>query len=171
MKFTDIPQMTRSARYQAQIPWTEVEAKLARYNDQGQLQLNPEFQRAHVWDDEKRRRYVEYILRGGRSGRDIYFNQADWMRDFKAPMYLVDGKQRLEAVRRFLNNELAIFDGVYYKDFEGGTPYEAEFNFHINDLKTYREVCQWYIDLNDGGVAHTPEEIQKVKDILNALDK
>ena len=38
-----------------------------RYVKEYGLDLNPDFQRAHVWDMEKRVKYVEFILKGGKS--------------------------------------------------------------------------------------------------------
>jgi hypothetical protein len=37
---------------------------------------------------------------------------------------------------------------------------------NINDLKTKKEVLQWYLDFNTGGTVHTEEEIVKVKKLL-----
>lgn len=175
MKFQDIPQFTKSAPYVVDVPWAMLEDHLERYNDGGVLQLDPEFQRAHVWTVDQQRRYVEYVLRGGKSSRDVYFNQADWMKAYQKPMYLVDGKQRLEAVRAFLRNDLAILVGVApynyplgikLHQFEDRLSWDESFKFHINDLPTYAQVLQWYIDLNAGGVAHTADEIAKVRDLL-----
>jgi hypothetical protein len=178
MRFRDIPQLTRSANYQVHVFWDYLETTLEHYNEFGTLELDPPFQRAHVWDEEKQRRYVEYVLKGGKSSRDIYFNCADWMKGYKAPIYLVDGKQRLEAVRKFLRNELGIFLlpysaplGHFYSDFEDKIPFEANFIFHVNDLATYREVLQFYYDLNAGGVAHTEEELDKVRKMIAEEEK
>ena len=168
MRFRDIPQLTQTARYVVDTSWDYLESQLASYDERGELDLNPPFQRAHVWDEEKQHRYVEYILRGGKSSRDIYFNQAGWMRGYDGPMYLVDGKQRLEAVRKFLRGELAIFEGCRFSDYTDRLPLEAGFRFHVNNLATYPEVLQWYLDLNDGGVAHTQEELDKVRQMLAA---
>jgi hypothetical protein len=171
-QFQRITGFTRSAPWHVNIPWTMVEDTLARWNvsaktgQPGLLQLDPEFQRAHVWDDVKRTRYVEYILRDGKSSRAIYFNQADWGTGYSKPVYLVDGKQRLEAVRKFLANELPIFGGYLYADFSDGLPYSADFHFHMNDLRTDPEILQWYLDLNEGGVAHTEDELAKVRAML-----
>lgn len=167
-KYRDIPQLTRPAYYRVTMPWWAIEKALEDYNSFGTLQLDPPFQRAHVWTDQQRIAYVEFILRGGDSSKEIHFNQADWMTGFKAPMYLVDGKQRLEAVRRFMCNDLAIFGGLLCNDFEDSLPLEAAFIFHVNNLQTYAEVLQWYIDLNAGGVAHTEEEIARVRILLIA---
>ena len=36
----------------------------------------------------------------------------------------------------------------------------------MNDLKTEKEVLQWYIDMNAGGTSHSKEEIDRVKKML-----
>ena len=137
------------------------------YEEDIGLELDPDFQRGHVWSEEQQKRYVEFVLRGGRSAKEIYFNCKGWQREYEGPVVLVDGKQRLEAVRKFLRNELVIFDGKYYKDFEDRLDtIRHSFKFYINDLETRKEVLQWYIDINDGGVVHTTEEIDKVKKLL-----
>ncbi len=167
MRYEDITQFTRGANYKVTIPWSYLESGLGSYLEQG-LDLDPDFQRAHVWTREQQIRYVEYILRGGISGRDIYTNCAGWMRSFSGPFVLVDGKQRLQAVRLFLAGEIPAFDhfiGEY-----NGKPNTAQhyFNWHVNDLETRAEVLQWYIDLNAGGVLHTDEEIDRVRRLLDA---
>lgn len=90
-------------------------------------------------------------------------------------MVIVDGKQRLEAIRKFLRGELKAF-GYYIQEFEDYKnkegkivlSYKYELIFHINDLQTRKEVLQWYLDLNAGGVVHTPEELDKVRKLLEA---
>ena len=168
MKFKNIPSFTNSGNYRITVPWNHLEEQLNHYNDAQlyKMEMNPDFQRGHVWTESQQRKYVEYILRGGNSSKEIYWNCNGWMGSFKGPMYLVDGKQRLEAVRKFLRNELAIFDGNYLKNFEDKIPLDAIFNFNINNLKTRKEVIQWYLDLNEGGTPHTDEELERVKSLL-----
>jgi hypothetical protein len=135
----------------------------------GGLDLDPYFQRGHVWSDDKQIAYVEFCLKGGESSRDILFNSPNWMSTYKGEMVLVDGKQRLEAVRKFIRNELPIFGGNYLNDFDDPRLLlrrDAYFIFKVNTLKTKKEVLQWYLDLNTGGVVHTEEEINKVKKLL-----
>jgi hypothetical protein len=165
MKFKSIPKYTQ-ANYHVNHFWDHNLSFLQTYIDEYKLDINPDFQRAHVWTEDKQTKYVEYIMRGGISGKDIYLNCPGWMKDFRGPFVLVDGKQRLEAVRRFMNNEIKAF-GSFLKDFEDKFPI-MEFGFiaHINDLPTRKQVLQWYIDLNDGGVVHTSAEIKKVQKLL-----
>ena len=76
--------------------------------------------------------------------------------------------QRITAVTKFLKNEIKIF-GSYYKDFEDKIPLSVDLIFNVNDLKTEKEVLQWYIDMNTGGTPHTNEEIERVKEMMKKL--
>lgn len=40
---------------------------------------------------------------------------------------------------------------------------------NVNDLKTEKEVLQWYIDMNAGGTPHTSDEIERVKRMILQL--
>lgn len=172
MKFTrfrEIPQFTRDAAYRVNQPWAYLEDWIEKMTDERvgmSLNLDPDFQRVHVWTETQQIRYVEFILRGGNSGKDVYFNHHNWNGSYRGEMVLVDGKQRLNAVLRFLRNEITAF-GTFKNDFEDKLPFMAcDFVINVNNLKTRAEVLQWYIDLNAGGVAHTDEEIEKVRSML-----
>ena len=89
------------------------------------------------------------------------------------PYVLVDGKQRIEAVCRFMRNEIRIFrdldpkkDGYLHSDFTDHMRHYAVFLWCVNDLQTKAEVLQWYLDLNAGGVVHSDEEISRVRALL-----
>lgn len=175
MKYNEIPKFFCPPNYSVNIPWGHLEENLKHYgerNIQGFLGLNldPDFQRGHVWTEDKQIAYVEFCLKGGQSSRTLLFNHPNWMNSFKGEMTLVDGKQRLEAVRKFLRNELPIFGGNRLNDFDDPRlllrTNEAYFIFSINNLKTRKELLQWYLQLNTGGVVHTEEEIEKVKKLL-----
>ena len=68
-----------------------------------------------------------------------------------------------------MNNEIRVF-GNYYKEFEDKLPFDVELIFNINNLKTEKEVLQWYIDMNTGGTPHTDKEIERVRQMLYKLD-
>ena len=176
MKFKSTTQFF-SCHYQVSTPWKYLEETLKRYHDRESIQgclgldLNPDFQRGHVWSEDKQIAYVEFCLRGGDSSRTILFNHPNWQGNYVGMMTLVDGKQRIEAVRKFMRNELAVFDGHFIDDFEDKEimlrSFHAEFIFKINNLKTRRELLEWYLQLNDGGVIHTREELDKVQKLLD----
>jgi len=171
MNFKDIPQFTSDGNYRVDICLRDLIYTMDRYQQKDDIDMNPDFQRGHVWDSEKQIAFVEFMLRGGKSARMIYLNHPNWMTSFEGRLTLVDGKQRLTAALKFMNNELQVFDGNYFKDFTGGMTFFVGFTFCINDLKTRAEVLQWYLDLNAGGVVHTNEEIEKVRNLLDKEKK
>lgn len=176
MLYRNIPQFTRSAAYRVNVSWDYLEDWLKqnqiKEGNMAVLDLDPDFQRGHVWSEEQQRRYVEFVLRGGNSSRSLQFNCVGWDRDYRGPFVLVDGKQRLTAVRKFLSNELAIFGGNLKSDYTDGIfLLRPDFLIEINNLETRAEVLQWYLDLNTGGVVHTNEEIEKVKKLLKKEQK
>ena len=123
-----------------------------------------------MWNEQKQIAYVEFCLSEGSYSRTLLFNHPNWMGSYKGEMTLVDGKQRLEAVRKFLRNELPIFGGNLLNDFDdpkrllrtGG----AQFEFGVNVLKTRKEILTWYLQINTGGVVHTQDELDKVRGML-----
>jgi len=171
VKFRNIPRFTDGGHYKVNMAWEDLENTLTRYANRGQglggLDMDPDFQRGHVWTREKQIAYVEYIIKGGNSSKDIYFNNPTWQGSYKADTILVDGKQRIAAALAFLHNEIPAF-GHYYREYEDSLPTHVDFVFHINELKTRKEVLQWYLDLNSGGVVHTDEELNKVRRLIEA---
>lgn len=81
----------------------------------------------------------------------------------------VDGLQRITAVQKFIYNEIKVF-GSYYKEFEDSLRLLPNMiTLNINNLKTRKEVLQWYIDMNSGGTPHDDNEIEKVKRMIREL--
>ena len=87
------------------------------------------------------------------------------MGSYEGDFVLVDGLQRLTTVLKFCNNELKAY-GIYNKEYEGRISPSINLIFHIAKLQTRKEVLQWYLDFNTGGVIHSEEEINKVKALL-----
>jgi hypothetical protein len=183
MKFRDLPKIIYGGNYAVDVPWSHLERWVEDLGKDGPLELDPDFQRGHVWDDPKRAKYVEYCLRGGQSSRSLWWNAKGWPMSGKNPVQIVDGKQRLEAVRKFLRNELTVFmhvrrqteprarTGWRYSDFTDTLGLNTTLRMHVNNLATREEVLAWYLDLNDGGVVHTDEELLRVKQLLEEEKK
>ena len=168
-KFADIKLLTRVGNWECDFGLEEVLRFIDdRSNDDlYKMDLDPDFQRGHVWDASKQIKWLEFIMRGGQTSRVIYFNHPGWQNDYKGTMVLVDGKQRIESLRRFFNNEIKVF-GSYYKEFTDTTRMiHNTMKINVNNLKTRAEVLQWYIDFNAGGVYHTVEEIGRVQALLD----
>lgn len=115
---------------------------------------------------EQQEAYIEYILKGGTYGKELYFNCKGWGNTFEGPYVIVDGKQRLQAVREFMKGNIKAF-GYYIHEFSDKPDIlVARFSWNIAALETMNEVYKWYIDFNSGGNIHTKEEIEKVKRMI-----
>ena len=166
MKFKDLPKFTRVGHYNVNVNWKYFTDAIERYVKEYKLEMNPDFQRGNVWTEKQQIAFAEYMLKGGTQARTIYFNHPGWMTSFEGPMYLVDGLQRVTAALKFLRNEIKVFGEYYYKDFEDNISNDIDFIININNLRTRKEVLQWYIDFNTGGTVHTDEEIERVRELL-----
>jgi len=169
---------TPKPNYRVDVMWDFLEEHLGHWEERGEkhpsmgsLNLDPEFQRGHVWTPEQQTQYIEYILKGGMSGRDIYFNCVGWFKDWRGPFVIVDGKQRLQAARLFMANQVPVFGGYFRKDIEGRLSLNAGFVFHVNELDSEAKVLKWYLEMNTGGTPHTTAEIEKVQKMLAACSK
>lgn len=167
MKFRDIVQFTRIGSYQIDVHLNYFKESIDRYVSEEGLQLNPDFQRGHVWSESQQIKYVEYLLRGGKSGNIVYLNHPGWhITSCEGDFVCVDGLQRLTAIYRFVTNEIPVFD-TFYKDFEDSPRMiSATIKININDLKTRREVLEWYLEMNSGGTVHTDDELNRVRGLL-----
>lgn len=162
-RFEDVPQFTRDGAWECDYD-LEGAWKFAS-NPENKFNLDPDFQRAHVWTEDQQIAWLEFFCRGGKTGRVLYFNHPGWMRGFKGEAVIVDGKQRLESIRRFIHNEIPVF-GSYFREFTDSLRILRTVKINVNTLQTRSEVLQWYIDFNAGGVAHTDEEIGRVRKLL-----
>lgn len=174
-KFSDIPIFTRDGSYQVDVDIRHIPGWIKDMEDEMGLELNPGFQRGHVWTRDQQIAWLEFFLRGGKTGNICYFNCPSWQRDVPEDAYnefvCVDGLQRLTAVCAFVNNEIPVF-GSYYREYEDPRKLSNTLlKLNVNDLKTEQEVLQWYVDMNNGGTPHTKEEIKRVEQMIQELDE
>jgi hypothetical protein len=170
MNYSDIPVISQ-AKWGCSEGWDGVMEGWAFMHRGIPVELRPDFQRGYVWTQKQQICYIENMLKGYATGRDVYFNHPTWgsFEDAeKYPIQCVDGQQRIGAVIEFMENRLPIFGDHYYRDIGGVFPWgdRACFIIHVNNLKSRREVLQWYIDLNTGGTVHTDDEIERVRKLL-----
>lgn len=170
VRFRDIKPFTDIGHYSVDYPLNHFKKFIEDEVNTMGLQLNPEFQRGHVWTRDQQISYMEFLLRGGRSGRDLYFNCPSWHHTVPEGAYndyvCVDGLQRITAVLAFLNDEIPVFHSYYSEYEDSPRVIQDTLRVHVNDLKTYEEVLQWYIEMNAGGTPHTNAEIDRVQHLL-----
>ncbi len=169
MKFKEIPRFTQRPTYHVNTDLDYIEHWIQNNIDELELQRKPDFQRGHVWTKEQQIAYMEYLLRGGSSGKDFYFNRIGGFNNFnntKAHFVCVDGLQRITAIFAFLHNEIPVL-GCYRDEFDENLRMaDVMFSMYVNDLKSKKDVLIWYIEMNSGGTPHKPEEIEKVRNML-----
>ena len=162
--FNNIEKLTSVGRYQVDTPIKHLDEKIKDWVDNLGLDFDVDFQRGHVWTEEQQISFVEFILKGGTT-TPIYFNHPNWMNSFEGDFVIVDGKQRLTAILKFLADDLKAF-GSKLSDFENLYLNTFDIKININDLKTKKEVYNWYLEINSGGTPHTEDELQKVRNLL-----
>lgn len=143
-RYRDIPQFIQHGQYEVDVSPDRLIKNIDEFVVEHNLQLDPDFQRGHVWNAQQQMAFIEFFLRGGKTAKVVYLNFPSWKRNATTDyddFVVVDGKQRLEAWRKFFNNEIKAF-GAYAKDFTDSLRH------------------------NSGGVVHTDEEIDRVKKLL-----
>lgn len=76
----------------------------------GDINLSPDFQRNAIWDNQRKCRLIESILL--RIPLPVFYFSADET----GLLSVVDGLQRLTAIKEFMNNELPLADLEYLDD-------------------------------------------------------
>jgi len=174
MKLKEIKNYVTDGEYKVDMGIKHLVSRIEEWVVEDDLEINSDFQRGHVWTESQQIAWVEYFLRGGKSGRTLYFNAA-WWGDFNKSKFkytdfvLVDGLQRLTAIKRFVANDLPVFGGHYINDFEDKLRrrvLHCNLKININSLRSKREVLTWYIQMNSGGTPHTKVELDKVRLLL-----
>src|SRR4051812_48807902 len=102
----------------------------------GRFELQPSYQRqSDVWSEEKRQLFIDSLLNGYDVPK-LYFHR---LRRAKTPAPLfaiVDGKQRLEAIRAFVKNEFSLSQD--FVDVEA----DGDVNASIAGGKSFTELTQ-----------------------------
>lgn len=140
------------------------------------------YQRPYVWTIEDNQLLVESIYNHVDCGK-VLVRERSWSEfdtliskgvtelSFKD---VVDGKQRLNAVRGFLLNEFSDLNGNYYNDLS----YSAQSNFLNHQLFSYsvlpenskdEDVIYQFLKLNFAGKPQSTEHIEYIKSLYNKL--
>lgn len=166
-----------AAAYTVDVGVDRIEAFLASTDSDartmgGHLELEPDFQRGHVWSDEQRIRYVEAFVRRIADCK-IIFNSPAWSSDKVrgdiAPhvVQCVDGLQRLTSIRKFMAGDLAVFGGLKAQDLlqTAFSPRRLGANIQVcvYEFHWRSELLSFYIQHNSGGSVHSTEEIERVQ--------
>lgn len=149
---------------------------LCKHINQGDLDMDPSYQRSHVWTLEQQQNFVGFLLEGGRAPeafvRELSYDKPPFME-------VVDGKQRMTALYKWWMGEIAgrlptTGDLVWAKDFDlVETRFcKREMNTSVQFLRgTDEEIMRVYLRLNRGGTVHTTDELSKVERLIESCAK
>lgn len=166
-----------TAKYECDCDWVRIDQFFSRWGeDYGGFEDNPDFQRGHVWTPEQQLHYVENCLRGvvSTAGFVIQVNCPNWEDDRPSDnprgFQIIDGLQRLTAVRAFLTGDIRPFD-MTVDDFQYSSfAIKTKFRFRVavHTFTTRKDLLSHYLALNTGGTPHSTSEIERVKKLLAA---
>jgi len=146
-------------------------SELNNYTFRDHMDLNPDYQRGHVWTVKQSENFMGHLLEGGACPAFIIHEGDISKEDYQNEM--VDGQQRARAI-------LGWFDGVVGARLSDGrgvwfsncTKTESlgirlGITVPINWGKwTRKERLKLYLKLNRGGTVHTDAEIERVTQML-----
>ncbi len=81
--------------------------EIMRWQDDGYLWLDPPYQRGDVWGERRRVNFIRSMLMGIPIPSIIINSRIDWS-DEDLRIVVIDGKQRITSVLKFITNELMI---------------------------------------------------------------
>jgi len=145
------------------------------YTNDGKKQY---YQRAFVWSLENKQTLIESIYQNVDLGKILIRKRSfDELRTLKekgetdlAFNDIVDGKQRLNTIKLFMEGEFPDLNGNYYSDLS----FKAQNNFKKHQLLSYSEmnentkdeyVIKQFLRLNFTGVPQSKEHIEYVKSL------
>lgn len=164
------------ANYEVDVHLSQLERHFADLQrDATVFNLEPDFQRGHVWTEAQGVAFVENYLRGSADFR-VSFNALG----FGAPsrsvggdiapgtIECIDGLQRLTAVRRYIVGDMQAFGGRTVRDFEDTTfsTRRLTMKFRVFTFERRADLYRYYLSLNAGGTPHSKAEIARVRGLL-----
>jgi hypothetical protein len=133
---------------QGTIPQTYTIADVLKWFEDGELILNPDFQRGPVWLPQARTYFIDSILRGYPIPKLLIRTQVD--RDNRRTIRdVVDGQQRLRTIFDFVANRFAL--GVKARDLKD-TRYEDLDDEQKDAFLAYKLTFEQLINADDSDV-------------------
>lgn len=171
MKIREIQALCPRSFYGTDVPIRSVIDTLEQF----QVNLDPDYQRDHVWSADQQSEYVGALIECPEGKNPIILNDVN-MDGSKRPSDVIDGKQRIAAMVAWLRGEIKAVcpcgESFLYDDLDDidrrcvGMTTTLRWNW----MRLDREgVLRYYIALNTGGSVHTDEEINRVRELLKNI--
>lgn len=129
-------------------PQTYTIAEILKWQSDGEVELNPKFQRGSVWSPAAKTYLIDSILNGYPIPKLLFRTTVD--RDSRRTLRdVVDGQQRLRAIFQFADNRLTLSNKS--SNFEGKTYKTLEPNDQDTFLN-YKLTCEQLLGASDEDV-------------------
>lgn len=147
--------------------------------DPSSINLSPDYQRDYVWTDEQASLFIGHMLSGGVTGYIIVQRSPIARSGSIVPDEVIDGQQRLRSVHRWMKGEIPaiLTDGssFFVHDLDEDSSWSIKGSwitgprFDVGYVSLSRaDRLRLYLRLNRGGTVHTNEEIDRVRELLEA---
>lgn len=168
---------TKSFTYGVNWGFKALKFNLDSYIEDYNLNLNPTYQRGHVWSQEQQIAFIEALHRGLIKETIIKFNiplfniKESENTGNESEATCIDGLQRLTALMEFQKGNFKIFDNrLSYQDFlENNYSYGAPIFIEVYEINDRKELLKFYLDLNFGGKPHSQSEFNRISEEINKL--
>jgi uncharacterized protein with ParB-like and HNH nuclease domain len=178
-RLNQIIQPLQTARYECDMEWRYFIEHIKKMGEDYEgLEMDPDFQRGHVWTPEQQRHYIENVLRGviSTSGFVIQFNCPNWddhnyVGELPRGFQCIDGLQRITAVKGFIEGTVKPF-GLTVTDLDTSAftiKTRYRFRVAIHNFTNKADLLKHYLDLNAGGTPHSAQEIERVTAMRESL--
>lgn len=143
------------------------------------VELNPDFQRGHVWSEDQQTKFIEGMLKNtvSESSLTIHFNnpyyRGDQPKNTDLPngFQCIDGLQRLTAILKYLDGKVYPF-GYDISFFNSQYKYSSSYLHIYMAIYAYekkKDLLEHYLAINEGGTVPTDKELNRVKGMINEL--
>lgn len=95
---------------------------ILKWDESGELNINPKYQRNPVWDSTAKSFLIDTILRDYPMP-PLFYRQIFYLKERKMKREVIDGQQRTRAIIDYYNNEFPVlkkhneeYGGLFYKD-------------------------------------------------------
>lgn len=145
---------------------TDIESLVSSAIRRG-LNDKTDYQRDYVWRIDDKRRLIKSIFDGKDIGKFVFVEDKTY---HDPRIEVLDGKQRLNAILGFMNDEFD-YDGVYYhqlseKDRRAMSGLGVQFASLDRGKFSRKELLEMFVDVNDTGVPQSPEHLKHVRNLL-----
>lgn len=127
----------------------------------------PEYQRDLVWTLKQKQDFIISALIDNPIG-DFIFKEATHNNGATFHYSVIDGQQRIHALREFVMNQFPLEDGRYFSEllyWDQRRLFERRIVYYTVSNITLKDEIDIYLGRNKGGTAHTKEELEKAKKI------